>query len=64
VEDPQEERWETIPVVSQAMGMVCVQADCTVDDALVLIRERAMVSRSTVPEIAQAVIDRSISFGE
>lgn len=48
--------------VAQAMGMVSVQVDCTVDDALTTMSEQAAVSRSTVREIAEAVVDGSIRF--
>ena len=51
------------PMVSQASGMVSVQADCTVGDALVLMKERALVSGETLLEIAEATVERRIRFG-
>jgi AmiR/NasT family two-component response regulator len=51
------------PSVSQASGMVSVQAECTVEEALALMKERAQVSGSTLLEIAEATVDRRIRFG-
>ena len=50
--------------VSQASGMVAVQADCTCDQAVVLMTERATVTHKTVDEIALGVLGREIRFGE
>jgi AmiR/NasT family two-component response regulator len=50
--------------VNQATGMVSVQAGCTLDEALALMQDRATVQGRTLDEIAGAVIDRSIRFGE
>lgn len=50
--------------VNQASGMVSVQADCTIDEAVVLMQDRAATMGQTLDEIAAAVIDRSIRFGE
>ena len=50
--------------VTQASGMVSVQAECSVDDALVLMRDRATVQGQTLDEIAEAVLDRRIRFGD
>jgi AmiR/NasT family two-component response regulator len=49
--------------VSQASGMVSVQADCTIDEAVVLMQDRAATMGQTLDEIAAAVVDRSIRFG-
>lgn len=49
--------------ISQASGMVSVQAECTVDYALHLMVDRANVTRCTLDDIAVAVIGRSIRFG-
>jgi hypothetical protein len=51
------------PVVSQASGMVSVQAECTVGEALVLMKERAQVSGESLLAIAEATVDRRIRFG-
>jgi hypothetical protein len=51
------------PRVSQASGMVSVQAECTLVEALVLMKERAQVTGRTLTEIADATLDRSIRFG-
>ena len=50
--------------VIQASGMVSVQAECTVDEALALMHDRAEVHGQTLDEIAEAVLDRRIRFGE
>jgi AmiR/NasT family two-component response regulator len=49
--------------VAQAQGMVSVQADCSLEEALELMRDRATVTHQTLDEIADAVLDRSIRFG-
>ena len=49
--------------VARAQGMVSVQADCGVGDALVLMCERAQVQHQTLTQIADAVVDRTIRFG-
>jgi hypothetical protein len=51
------------PLVSQASGMVSVQAECTVGEALVLMKDRAVVSGESLLEIAEATVDRRIRFG-
>ena len=56
--------WEEVSYrVTEAQGMVSVQADCTLDEALVLMIERANVQRETLTEIAEAVLERRIRFG-
>ncbi|MDP9336302.1 MAG: hypothetical protein M3Q30_23725 [Actinomycetota bacterium] len=50
-------------LLAQAMDVVSVQADCTLDEALTLISDRAIVDHRDAYEIAAAVIDRKISFG-
>jgi hypothetical protein len=42
--------------------MVSVQADCTLDEALLLLRARARSSDLSLTDIAGAVIDRDIRF--
>ena len=49
-------------VVAQASGMVSVQAECTVDDTLIRIQERAVSMDCTLDEIATAVIERRLRF--
>jgi hypothetical protein len=51
------------PIVSQASGMVSVQAECTLDEALVLMKERALVAGESLLQIAEATVDRRIRFG-
>jgi hypothetical protein len=55
---------EQLADLAFAMGMVSAQANCTLDEALVLMSDRAIVSQCTVYEIALAVVDRSISFDD
>jgi hypothetical protein len=43
--------------------MVSVQAQCTVEAALVLLKERALVSGQTLSEIAAGTVARRIRFG-
>ena len=47
-----------------AQGMVCVQAECGLADALILMMDRAEWSGQTLDEIADEVLDRSIRFDE
>jgi AmiR/NasT family two-component response regulator len=49
--------------VTQASGMVSVQAACTFAEALQLMTDRAKVDGQTIDEIADAVIGREIRFG-
>jgi hypothetical protein len=54
------ERW----YVAQASGMVSVQADCTPEQALTLMTERADTTGSKVEEVARAVVDRLTRFDQ
>lgn len=56
-------RDEQHPLVSQASGMVSVQAECTVGEALALMKERALASGETLLEVAEATVERRIRFG-
>lgn len=56
--------WEDLSYqVAQAQGMVSVQAECTVAEALVLMKERAQVQHQSRHQIADEVLDRHIRFG-
>jgi hypothetical protein len=48
--------------LNQAAGMVAAQAECTIDEAFVLMRERAATSNAAMAEIIAGVMDRSIRF--
>ncbi|HTD50564.1 MAG TPA: ANTAR domain-containing protein [Acidimicrobiia bacterium] len=50
--------------VHQASGMVALQADCTFADAIQLMQDRAIVQGLALEQVATAVLDRSISFGD
>jgi len=50
--------------VAQASGMVSVQAECTLEEALVLMETRAVSTHATLEEIAAAIVRREISFGD
>jgi hypothetical protein len=43
--------------------MVSIQADCELEEAYVMMSDRAAVSHTSLDEIAAAVLDRSIHFG-
>lgn len=49
--------------VMQAAGMVSVQAECTLDEAVELMANRGVLHGLSREEIAEAVIARSIRFG-
>ena len=55
--------FDLIGRLAQAQGMVSIQADCSLDDALRTMRERAQVERRTLDNIVTSVLDRTISFG-
>jgi len=55
---------DPLDVIAQAMGIVSVQADCTIDESLVLMETRALVNHCGIDEIAIATIEGSIRFGE
>ena len=48
--------------VSQASGMVSVQADCSVGEALELLKERARASGQSLEELAEQIVERRIRF--
>ena len=48
--------WEHLARVAQAQSLVCVQADCTADEALVLMQTRARATDRRVVEIAEEVL--------
>ncbi len=43
--------------------MVGAQAGCTMEEAFVLMHERAQISGVTMEDIVNAVLDHSIQFG-
>lgn len=56
--------WEELTYrVAQAQSMVAAQTECTMDEALAIMRERAEVQYQTLIEIADAVLERRIRFG-
>ena len=50
--------------IAQACGMVSVQADCTVEEALVLMNARAESDHTTLHTVALDVLDGDINFAE
>ena len=48
--------------VAQAQGMVAVQANCSLDDALGKMAAAAESSEKTVEEVAAMVIDGLVQF--
>ena len=56
------DHWQRSDRVFQAQGMVSVQADCTVDEALAKMTDRAQESETSLEAIATAIIERRIRF--
>ena len=50
--------------IAQAQGMVSVEAACTVDEALLLMRARAESTDLSLAYIARAVLDGSIRWDD
>jgi len=50
--------------IAQAQRMVAVQVDCSIEEALAIMKDHAVSTQSTVVEIADSVIDRVIRFGK
>jgi len=48
--------------VSQAQGMVSLQAHCAFGDALAMMNKRATLDGQTLLDIADAVLSRRVSF--
>ena len=48
--------------VSQASGMVSVQADCSVEEALELLKERARIAGQSLEALAEDVVERRVRF--
>jgi hypothetical protein len=48
--------------VLQASGMVSVQAECTVAEALTRMNSRAEATDQTMERLADAILDRSLQF--
>ena len=49
--------------IAQASGIVAIQAGCSVEDALDMMRERADAIGRTLDYVADAVIARKMLFG-
>jgi hypothetical protein len=49
--------------VHQAVGMISVQAECSIDDALERLEKAAQMMSQTLEQIAVAVIERRMRFG-
>jgi len=54
--------WEQMSQLVRAQGRVSVQADCSLDEALQLMQERAVQTEHTLDEIADAVGKHRIWF--
>jgi hypothetical protein len=48
--------------VAQAQGMVAVEANCSLDEALGLMAAEAESSNTTIDEVAALVVDGVIRF--
>jgi AmiR/NasT family two-component response regulator len=53
---------ESIAKLAQAQGIVTIQADCTLDDALRKMLDRAQINHQSVSQIADAVVAHQIWF--
>lgn len=54
--------WGSRAPIHQATGMVVAQMKVSPDDALALLRARAYAQRSTLADIAAAVVERRLNF--
>ena len=54
--------WERVTRLAQSQGRVSIQADCTLDQALGLMVERAAQTKRTLDEIADGVATHHIRF--
>ena len=50
--------------VALAAGMVSAQAECTIDEALLRMQERASRRYQTLEEVAVDVVARRVRFGD
>jgi AmiR/NasT family two-component response regulator len=50
------------PRVYQAQGMVAVQAGCSLDEALALMRNTAEAVEETLERVADEVVNRNVRF--
>jgi AmiR/NasT family two-component response regulator len=53
---------ESIAKLAQAQGIVTIQADCSLDDALRKMLDRAQINEQSVSQIADAVVAHQIWF--
>jgi hypothetical protein len=53
---------ERTAAFSQAVGMISVQADCTMEEAETKLRDRAALNGELVEELARAVVERRVRF--
>jgi hypothetical protein len=51
-------------VVHQAIGMIRVQCDCSIAQAVVKLNLRAHAAELSIDDVAEAVVDRSIRFAD
>ena len=56
-------KWDHSDRVFQAQGMVALQANCTVDEALAKMAAEANASHMSLEAIATAVVERRMRFG-
>jgi hypothetical protein len=59
----QDRAFENRVRMTEASGMVSIQAHCSVTEAVRLMRDRAEMSGLSLEEVVTAVVDRSIRFG-
>ena len=54
--------WDRTATVAQAQGIVTVQADCSLDEALQMMTDRAQVTHQSLLQIAEGVVAHHIWF--
>ncbi|MEV0997206.1 GAF and ANTAR domain-containing protein [Nonomuraea sp. NPDC050202] len=52
------------PEIHQATGVVAVQADCTVEEALIRLRAHALAADEPLTQVAQKVLAHTLRFSE
>ena len=59
-----DETGERVDRLARAMGIVAIQAGCTLGDALSMLVDRAQINRFPLEDIASAVVDGAIRFDD
>ena len=62
ISGPMEIAFQSHPEVHQASGMVSVQANVSLSDALLLLRAHAFTQDRPIADVARDVVERRLSF--